>query len=260
MCLVRYASLVMIIAESVDAAMASGDLTVRYLPTISLAGGVCVGAEALVHWQRGEQILTGADFIPLIENTPLSGKLTYSIVDTVADELGPWLDSHPEAHISINVPPEILGRGGLDYAAGRSGLKTREAQIILEITERGIPDRLGLEALNAMAQRGIRLALDDTLLSGVNVALLTRCNFSLVKLDRSLIAQIIPGQPEPNWLSNLASLLETSSLQVVAEGVEHEYQIGVLMRAGVQLAQGYFFSHGVPARELAALYEHKRWA
>ena len=43
------------------------------------------------------------------------------MIDTVAVELNDWLDANPEANIAINIPPEILGRGGLDYAAKKSG-------------------------------------------------------------------------------------------------------------------------------------------
>ena len=245
---------VMITVDEVSTAMDRHELRVEYLPTIRLSDKSCVGAEALVRWQRGQVVVYGGDFVPSIENTPLSGRLTYWVIDTVAAELGDWLGSHPDVHVSINVPPELLGRGGLEYAAQHSGLAAHIRQVVLEITERGIPDALGLEALNRMAQRGVRLALDDTALSGVNVALLARCNFSILKIDRSLVAQLAEGAAEPAWLSGLASLLGNSNLQVVAEGVECDYQASELVRAGVQLAQGYLYSPAVSAGALADFY------
>ncbi len=248
----------MITAEQVGAAIEHGELRVVYLPTIRMADGRCVGAEALVRWNRAGREVSAIDFIPVIENTPLVGTLTYWVIDTVATELGEWLDRHSDADISINVPPEILGRGGLEYAAVRSGLRARSSQIILEITERGIPDRLGLEALNIMAQRGVQLALDDTMLSGVNVALLARCSFSHVKLDCALVAQLVDGEPAPQWLAGLTSLLKNSPLQVVAEGVEREYQADTLKHAGVQLAQGYLYSTPLSAKELERFYGEPR--
>ena len=199
-------------------------------------------------------LLSAGAFISQIENTPLSGKITYWVVDTVAAELGDWLGAHGEAHISINVPPEILGRGGLEYAAIQSGLHYRAGQIVLEITERGVPDRLGLEALNLMAAQGVRIALDDTALSGVNLALLTRCDFHMIKLSRELIMHLQPDKPSPGWISGLQSLLRSSSLQVVAEGVETEYQAKWLRAAGVQMAQGYLFSPELTARKFQDFY------
>lgn len=172
----------------------------------------------------------------------------------MAAELGEWLDANRDAHVSINVPPEILGRGGLEYAAIRSGLRTRVAQIVIEITERGVPDHLGLDALNLMAANGVRLALDNTMLNGTNLALLARCNLSMIKLDRKATAQLGPRKPAPDWLAGLQALLKTSTLQVVAEGVETEFQAKWLRAAGVQMAQGYLFSRPLPARGLKDLY------
>ena len=37
------------------------------------------------------RILNASEFISLTDNTPLSGMLTYRVMDTVAVELGDWL-------------------------------------------------------------------------------------------------------------------------------------------------------------------------
>jgi sensor c-di-GMP phosphodiesterase-like protein len=237
-----------------SAAMDSNELFIEYQPIVLLNDAACIGAEALVRWRRGQTILQPSEFLGAIGSTPLSGRLTYWVIDTVAAELGPWLSEHPRAQVSINVPPEILGRGGLQYAAERSGLYAHVNQIVLEITEHGVPDQLGLQALNMMAERGLRVALDDVALNGMNLALLARCNFNVIKLDRQLTSQLEPGAPEPQWLAGLGSLLRNTELQVVAEGVETQYQADVLRRAGVQMAQGYLFSASLPASALIAYH------
>jgi sensor c-di-GMP phosphodiesterase-like protein len=246
------------IANDIRAALDHGELFLEYLPTLRLNDGCCVGAEALIRWNRRGVVLSAAAFIPFIENTPLSGTITYWVIDTVAAELGEWLDTNPDAHIGINVPPEILGRGGIEYAAVRSGLKARVGQIILEITERGIPDRLGLDALNTWTSRGVRVALDDMSMSGANLALLARCNFGMIKLDRDLVAQLQSTKPRPAWLTGLESLLQSSQLQIIAEGVETEYQAQHLRAAGVQMAQGHFYSSTLKARALMAFYAGRK--
>jgi len=214
-----------------------------YQPIVSLRDGSCFGAEALTRWRRDDAgIVEAAQFIPLTDRTPLSGTIAYWVIDTVAAQLGDWLGDNAGANISINVPPEILGRGGLEYAATKSGLRARAKQLILEITERGIPDQLGLDALNSLPGTGVRVALDDTTLSGANLALIARCNFDFVKIDGILMGELAPGKPRPPWLDGLAALLQTSSLQIIAEGVETAFQVDALRAAGVQLAQGHYFS------------------
>ena len=247
------------IFDDLQVALDLGELFVEYLPTMTLADRGCVGGEALVRWRRGDVVVPAAAFIPLIENTPLSGRVTYWVIDTVAAEMGEWLGFHGDAHISLNVPPEILGRGGLAYAATRSGLASRSHQIVLEITERGVPDLLGLQALDLMAKNGTRLALDDTALTGANLALIARCHFSMIKIDSTVTGQIESGKPPPDWLDGLESLLKhSSSLLVVAEGVVSEYQAQMLRTAGVQLAQGYYFSRPLSASRFQEFYTRNR--
>lgn len=243
--------------------MDGDELFVEYQPIVLLKDESCVGAEALVRWRRAGTILQPSEFLSSICNTPLSGRLSYWVIDTVAADLGDWLAEHPQAHISINVPPEILGRGGLQYAAERSGLHARMNQIVLEITEHGVPDQLGLQALNMLAERGLRIALDDVALNGMNLALLARCNFSIIKLDRQLTSQLASGRPPPPWLAGLSSLLRNSALQVIAEGVETRYQADALQHAGVQMAQGYLYSASLDAAALIAYHASascaRRW-
>jgi EAL domain-containing protein (putative c-di-GMP-specific phosphodiesterase class I) len=241
--------------DDVRGALDRGELFLVYLPILTLNDQRCIGAEALVRWRRGNVVLQPNDFLHVVHNTALSGRLTYWVIDTVAAELGSWLAERPQVQISINVPAEILGRGGLEYAAIRSGLSARVQQIVLEITEHGVPDQLGIDALNAMAERGVRIALDDVALSGVNLALLARCNFRIIKIDRRLTSQLAAATPAPAWLAGLSSLLRNSEIQVIAEGVETLHQASALLDAGVQMAQGYLFSEPLRAGELKSYHQ-----
>jgi sensor c-di-GMP phosphodiesterase-like protein len=245
----------MIDLNTIRAGLAQGEFFLEYLPTVSLSDGRCIGAEALIRWRRATGVVPPADFIPLAENTPLSGLITYWVIDTVAAEMGDWLRANPEAHISINVPPEILGRGGIEYSANKSGLLKLASQFILEITERGVPDLLGIKAINNDWGSGVRIALDDVShVGGANLALLARCNFHIIKLDRSLVSQINPQCPSPEWLAGIAAVLLSSRLEVIAEGMETEQQLIALRAAKIQAAQGFYFSRPLPAATLIAYH------
>ena len=241
--------------DGIRRALQANEFFLVYQPIVELNGRQCVGAEALIRWRRdGTTVVNAADFIPQIENTPLSGPVTYWVMDTVAKELGDWLGQNPDALIGINVPPEILGRGGIEYVASKSGLRDRAKQLVFEITERGVPDQLGLDALNSVPTSGARVALDDTTLSGANLALLTRCRFDFVKIDHKLVAELDGDAAPPQWLDGLAALLRTTSLQVIAEGIEREEQAAILAEAGVQLAQGHLFSRPLRADDFKRYY------
>ncbi len=244
----------MINADAIRDGLVQGEFFLEYLPTVSLADGRCVGAEALARWRRSSGVVQPNEFIPFIEGTHLAGMLTYWVFETVSKELGDWLLVHKELHIGVNVPPEILGRGGLEYAATKPGISEIRNQIILEVTERGIPDNQGIAALEAASRSGVRIALDDVTLSATNLVILSRCTFDLIKTDRSLAAQITPECPCPAWLSGLSALLQSTRVTIIAEGVETETQANALRAAGVAMAQGYYFSRPISAEKLKAYH------
>lgn len=244
----------MIDQKAIEEGLDRGEFSMEYMPIVSLDDGRCVGAEALVRWHRLSGVVLANEFIPMVENTPLSGRLTYWMMDRVAAELSDWLRTYREVYVSLNVPPEILGRGGLAYAAEKSGLREFARQLVLEITERGVPDLLGLQALIGIPNTGVRLALDDVTMSGVNLAILTRCPFTIIKVAHTLVQQIGPGNPHPEWLQGIAALVQTTRLDVVAEGVETAFQVAALREGGVQLAQGFYFARPTSAAGLTEFH------
>jgi sensor c-di-GMP phosphodiesterase-like protein len=245
----------MISADAIRDGLVQGEFFLEYLPTVSLADGRCTGAEALARWRRSSGVVVQPDeFIHVIEGTHLSGILTYWVLETVAKELGDWLRIHKEVHIGVNVPPEILGRGGLEYAASKAGLSEIRNQIVLEVTERGIPDTQGVAALEAASRSGVRIALDDVTLSATNLVILSRCTLDMIKTDRSLVDQITPDCPCPAWLSGLSALLNATRVAVVAEGVQTKAQVEALRAAGISMAQGYYFSPPISAEQLKTFH------
>lgn len=236
----------------VHQAIVGGEMFLEYMPLVSLAhGGRCVGGEALVRWRRGGTVVMPMDFIPAIENTPVAGTLTYWVIDTVAEQLGDWLRRAPDVHVGINVPPEVLGRGGLDYASRKSRLLDVGGRILLEVTERGIPDRLGLEELEEMSREGMQIALDDVGTDGGNLLVLFQAPVDAIKLDGHVAHSIGPDGDSP-LLRRIAPLIRASGRTVVAEYVERPEQEAAFREAGVQLAQGWLYSRPLPAAQFIA--------
>jgi sensor c-di-GMP phosphodiesterase-like protein len=247
--------MLMITVDEVHAALTRGEFYLEYMPTVLLSDGRCVGAEALTRWRRASGIVQPKDFIPLIEETSIAGLLTYWVIETAGSELGEWLRDRHHTHLSINIPPPLLGRGGMEYAAMKAGYADLKRQVILEVTERGLPDQQGVAALESAARLGVRVALDDVTLTGANLAILSRCNLDIIKLDRGLVSQITPQCPCPDWLAGLSALLRSTRVEVIAEGVETELQAASLRNSGIAMAQGFYFSPPVGVEEFKAYYD-----
>jgi sensor c-di-GMP phosphodiesterase-like protein len=245
----------MIDLEMIRAGLDRNEFFLEYLPIVSLEPERCVGAEALLRWQRSTGVVFPDDFVRLVENTPLSGLLTYWVIDRVAAEMGDWLRKHDGVEMHINVPPEILGRGGLEYAAQKSGLYDVRHKLVMEITERGVPDQLGLHAIDLAARQGVRVALDDVRIDPASVMVLSRCNAQIIKIDKSVLLDNGVEGAMPRWAEALSVLLKTTDLEVIAEGVETAEQLAMLKTAGVRRVQGHYFS---PPLRAAAFLDYCR--
>jgi len=236
-------------AKDVRAALYGGELFLEYQPVVTLLDARCVGGEALIRWRRGARVVSPKEFIPLIEDTPVSGLLTYWVIDTVAQELGAWLRTHGAAHLAINVPPEVFGRGGLEYAAAKSGVLGLANQFVVEVTERGVPDRLGIRELNSMPRRGVLVALDDVCTSESSILIALEARVDILKLEKSCVDSITRDDFSVKEVSALSSLIRSADISIVAEGVETSAQVGKLREAGIGMAQGWLFSRPLPAAD-----------
>jgi sensor c-di-GMP phosphodiesterase-like protein len=246
----------MITASEVKDALDAGDLFLEYLPIVSLTGGRCVGAEALIRWQRGPEVVQPMEFIPLIENTPVSGLITYWVFETFARELADWAKAQGDIHMSINVPPEVFGRGGLLYVAEETGVASLGPKLVLEITERGIPDLIGVNALNAWPRHGSLLALDDVCASRVSMLVASQVRIDILKIETATVKRMRDLSLADT--EALAELIYASDLGVIAEGVETADQLEVLRQCGIGMAQGWLFSHPLRADEFMSYFSQHR--
>ena len=215
----------MIELNAIQEGLAKGEFFLEYQPICSLKSNRCVGAEALSRWRRGPTVIPPGEFIPAIENTPLSGALTYWVIETVGRELGGWLRAHAGVHVSINVPPEILGRGGVAYAATKAGLMDVAHKIVLEVTERRVPDKLGLQALTLAGRYGSAGRVGRLWRGGREPRGALPRALDILKVDKSLVDQLGGEDARPPWLEALSALVRVTPLQVIAEGVESEGQV-----------------------------------
>jgi sensor c-di-GMP phosphodiesterase-like protein len=239
----------MSVPTEVKAALYGGNLFLEYLPMVSLRDHRCVGAEALIRRRRGSQIIKPLQFIPLIENTPVSGLVTYWVIDTVAKELATWLRAHDGVHLAINIPPEVFGRGGLEYAAAKSNLLSLANKFVLEITERGVPDKLGVAELNARRRGGVLVALDDVGASETSLLVASQVRVDILKLDKACVGQMARNEWSAQRMATLASLIHAADVAVIAEGVETDVQEASLRNAGIEMGQGWLFSHPLSATD-----------
>lgn len=238
--------------EQIKAGLNNDEFFMVYMPTISLEDNQCVGAEALIRWQCGDELIPPDDFISIVEDTAVSGLMTYSIIEQVASDLGDWLRANKGVHIGINIPPDVLGRGGLEYAATKAGLIDIADRLILEITERGFPDKQALESLEFRGKT--KVAIDDFGTGDANIMQMSQMAADIIKLDKFFIDQITDEETIPKIVKGLVAFAQAMDFEIIAEGVESEAQVKVLKSLGVQMVQGWFYSKPLAASDFKSFH------
>lgn len=122
------------------------------------------------------------------------------------------------------------------------GLPT--SRVVIELTEtRPIDDIARLDdAVQALRERGFRVALDDL---GEGFASLRRwmeMRPDFVKIDRHFIDGIAQEPLKQQFVRSIVEMAVTSGCAVVAEGLEQEPDLDVLRRLGLTICQGYLFA------------------
>jgi EAL domain-containing protein (putative c-di-GMP-specific phosphodiesterase class I) len=75
----------------------------------------------------------------------------------------------------------------------------------------------------------------------------------ILKIDRSFTERVDNDQRAAALVEAMIVMGQALDLEIVAEGVERQEQIGALRRLGCRVAQGFLFSRPMPRDEVVAL-------
>jgi diguanylate cyclase (GGDEF)-like protein/PAS domain S-box-containing protein len=236
-----------------------GELRLEYQPVVDLDTLTVTGAEALLRWQHPEHgLLLPGRFLPVVEDTDLMGPLGRWVLAEAgrAEAIRAALATAGDAPfcMSVNVSARQLSQSTFSAEvlaiAARCGIDP--ARLCLEITETSLVDapRSARRELQALKERGVRIALDDYGTGYASVSYLRRFPIDIVKIDRSLVAGIAARAEDEAIVTAVLRLADSLNLVSVAEGIETLDQYEALTRLGCALGQGYLFARPRPLDSL----------
>jgi diguanylate cyclase (GGDEF)-like protein/PAS domain S-box-containing protein len=236
-------------------AVERNELRLEYQPLLN-ADRLAIGFEVLTRWRHpvhGE--VPPGKFIRLAEDGGLIFPMGRWILREACRETASW--SKPMA-ISVNLSPAQLKQGGAELVdlvrctLQESGLDPHRLE--LEITESGLagdwPSTISI--LTELKSLGVRIALDDF---GTGYSSLSRLkDFPLdkIKIDRSFTAAIHLNSQSASITQSIIALGHALGLTVLAEGVESEQQLAILIQAQCDQFQGYLLGRPMPIEHYAA--------
>lgn len=248
-----------VLAKEIERALKQGAFEMRYQPIVDLITGRCVAVEALIRWRGPNGAMLGPDlFMPLARQNDLILPISERAIELVARDLGDLLRQHPDFRVGINIEPALLGRGQLARVGERCGLTPLASQIIIEITETGILDDVGRQAIGRARALNARVAIDDFGTGTNGLAQLEELEIDYIKIDKTFVRKIGSRAPGEKLVDAVVTIAKELNAKTIAEGVETKEQASYLRSVGAEFGQGWLFSKPLSAPELHAYLSAER--
>jgi len=227
---------------------------VHYQPIVKLETRQIVGFEALVRWNHPEQgLISPFKFIEAAEDMGLLVSIGKWVIGEACRQMSDWQTRFPASGLfmTVNISSKQFAHAHLvgDVRTATQETRLDPARLQLEISE-GVAmadPKLTSNVLSQLKHLGVRICLDDFGSAYSSLAWLRRFPIDVLKIDRSLIDNLLTDRPSADIVRLIITLARGLNLQVIAEGIEAATGLDVLRKLGCELGQGYFFSQPLEA-------------
>ncbi len=230
------------------------ELVLHYQPKIDLVTRRAVGVEALIRWNHpsGELMMPG-DFMPEVERNELMVPITEWVINEALQRLRIWRSEGYDLTMAVNLGARCLA-GGADFFESLERMIADAGvppeALTLELTESALLDTDLPGLMTRLKEMGERLSIDDFGTGYSSLVYLQQLPVVEIKADRSFVTDLATNEEDAVIVRSIIDLAHNLSLAVVAEGVEDEKAMDMLIAAGCDAAQGYHFSRPLPADQL----------
>jgi EAL domain-containing protein (putative c-di-GMP-specific phosphodiesterase class I) len=239
-------------------AIAAHRIIVHFQPQFESRSGRGCGVEALARWPRfdGRQTPPGT-FIPVAERTGLIGAMGVSVLYQACSTLAAWSRLGTDwPTLSVNVSARQIDEDfgiAIEQVIDLTGFPVERLE--LEITESvlGADSNRSIRCMNHWKRLGVRIALDDFGTGYSSLSYLSRLPVDRLKVDKSFVHRMTFDRKTAAIVRAVCALGEDIGVDVLAEGIETEWQFEMLEGFGCRHMQGNLLAKSLPAAAARAL-------
>ncbi|MBV9373326.1 MAG: EAL domain-containing protein [Alphaproteobacteria bacterium] len=227
-------------------------LEVYYQPIVDLKSGRITCCEALLRWHHPELgLVSPSRFIPLAESTGLITPISHWVLGQACAAAAKWPE---EVSVAVNMSPALLKDLHLSHmilgGLYMSGLAARRLE--LEITESVLLEENAQSnsLIREFQKIGLKLSIDDFGTGYSSLTYLKKYRFDKIKIDTTFIADVTRSREARAIIHALVGLADELDMEIVAEGIETETQLGYVTGARCTAAQGFFLGKPMPEAEI----------
>lgn len=240
-------------------ALENSEFVLHFQPKVETMDNRIIGAEALIRWNHPQQGLIYPDaFIPLAENNGFIIKLGRWVIEEACRVIAECNSAErTNLHLSINLSTYQIQNGDI-AAVIKNALEVNSisaGQLFVEITESVMLKRteMTIEVLKEIKAMGVNICLDDFGTGYSSLSYLHQFPVDSIKIDRSFVNLIKKDGSKAALLDTIIAMGETLDLNIIAEGVEEEYQREYLLEKDCAYYQGFLFSRAIAKEDYLRL-------
>jgi len=253
----------LVLESKLRTALENNELTLHYQPQIDALSGQPLGLEALLRWHDPETgLITPNVFIPVAEQSGLVLPIGNWVLQQACQQARAWQKAgYRPVLMSINVSGIQFAKSDLsttiELALNNSGLDPR--YLVIEITESTIMANPSgaVETLANLKALGVGIALDDFGTGYSSLNYLRRFPIDTLKIDHSFMIDIDKNPEDQEIVAAIVAMAHALNLRVVAEGVETQEQLRVVVDKECDAIQGFLFSRPLPADQVVHQLQRK---
>ena len=231
----------------------------HYQPKIDLTTGEAIGLEALIRWNHPSgRLLAPDEFMPEVENSELMVPITEWVINEALSALHGWRQEGFDLTMAVNLGARCLveGTGIFDTAEQMSRTWNIPAdKLTFELTESAQIDTAAPGLLPRLQVMEPRLSIDDFGTGYSSLVYLQQLPVVEIKADRSFVGSMSTVKDDAVFVRSIIDLAYNLNVRVVAEGVEDEPTMDLLIAYGCDEAQGYYFGRPMPGDEIVGWLE-----
>lgn len=240
-------------------ALERNELVLYYQPVMDMPDNQLHSVEALLRWRHPEhKLITPDKFIGLAEETGLIIPIGEWVIKTVCMQIKAWQkQGYRVPRVAINLSVRQFRDKELTKNIARILNETGvEAKYIsLEITESMLIDNIEkvIETLKCLSEMGMQISIDDFGTGYSSLSYLKRFPIHTLKIDRSFVRDIVSDKNDRTIVAAIIAMAHSLEIEVIAEGIETEEQLNLLIAQKCNHYQGYYFSKPVPVSDIENL-------
>lgn len=247
---------------SLRSALENNEFVLYYQPKTDIKTGRIYGLEALIRWNRGNQLFYPDSFISIAEETGLIVPLGEWVLRQACLHCRHWhMLGFSHLSVSVNLSPQQFKNRKLEesIAAILEETNLPPSALELELTEGTImqePDK-AVHILNNLKSLGIKISIDDFGTGFSSLSYLKQFPIDILKIDKSFITNLEWDEANASIASTIITLAHNLKLKVVAEGIETKEQLNFLKNQDCDFGQGYIISHPIMMEDVINLVKQE---